>query len=240
MAIRSSWFKNLIVSGSLALFRAWWSTLRIHIVCPDTASDPRGHSSQLILSMWHEDLVAGCVSFRNRNLKVLVSHSNDGNYITRTIEGIGFSTIRGSSKRGGAQALREMIRAVGENCIAITPDGPTGPRREVKEGITYLASRAEAPIVALGCAYSNGHRFRSWDQTVLMWPWSRVVIYVMPRLEVPRSSGKDELDGYTAELQQRMKTAQTCATQILAEWQRTGRPPAMGIALPTHDRKWAA
>jgi lysophospholipid acyltransferase (LPLAT)-like uncharacterized protein len=239
MAIRSSWFKNLIVSGALFLFRSWWSSMRIVIVCADPAYDPRVHTSRLILSMWHEDLMTGCLAFRDSNLKALVSHSNDGDHITRTIEGIGFSTIRGSSKRGGAQAMREMIRQVQENCIAIMPDGPKGPRRVVKDGVTYLSSRSGAPIVALGCAYSRAIRFRSWDR--MAYPvFSKIVIYVMPALVVPRDADRTEFDQYTAELQQRMQTAQERALELLADWQRTGKPPEADLSTGATPIKLAA
>jgi lysophospholipid acyltransferase (LPLAT)-like uncharacterized protein len=239
MAIRSSWFKSLLVSVALFIFRYWWGSQRVVIICADPAVDPRAHASGLILSMWHEDLMTGCVAFRESNLKALVSHSNDGEYITRIIERIGFSTIRGSSKRGGAQAMREMIREVQENCIAIMPDGPKGPRHVVKDGVTYLSSRAGAPIVPLGCAYSRAIRFRSWDR--MAYPiLSKIVIYVMPAIEVPRSAERTELDRYTTELQQHMLTAQSRALDLLAEWQRTGQQPESTSASSTRTRNLAA
>src|SRR5688500_7464140 len=130
MAVRNRWLRTALVKFALVLCKSWWSTLRIHIDCVQPELDPRVRPANCILSTWHEDLIAGCVSFSRCNLKVLVSHSKDGDYISQTIEGLGFSTIRGSSKRGGAQALREMLRAIADNCLAITPDGPKGPRRE--------------------------------------------------------------------------------------------------------------
>jgi lysophospholipid acyltransferase (LPLAT)-like uncharacterized protein len=239
MAIRSSWFKSLIAGSLLLQFPFWWRSQRVAIVCADPASDPRAHSSRRILSMWHEDLMIGCVAFRESNLKVLVSHSKDGDFITPTIEGLGFSTIRGSSKRGGAQALREMIREVRANCIAIMPDGPKGPRRVVKDGVTYLSSRAEAPIIPLGCAYSCAIRFRSWDR--MAYPiLSKIVIYVMPAIEVPRNAERLELELHTVELQQHMLTAQARALDLLAEWQRTGREPEASPSSSTITRKLAA
>jgi hypothetical protein len=222
--IRSS-LQRFWVTVGLLLRCTWWLTLRIEIVCEDAASDPRRLPRRRILSLWHEDIICSCVSFANCNLKVLVSHSKDGDYISRTIEALGFTTIRGSSKRGGAQALREMIGALENHCIAITPDGPKGPRQEVKHGVTYLASRTGVPIVALGVAYSRAHRFGSWDRMAFPWPWSRTVIYLLSPLEVPRSADKEDLDAFTSRLQQRMQAAQLRAIELLAEWQRTGRPP---------------
>ena len=104
-----------------------WPTLRVQVVRDADAGDPRDEPRRRIICLWHEDLIVGLVPFMQSNLKVLVSQSKDGEFISRVVEALGFSTVRGSSKRGGAQALREMLRTVDENCIAIMADGPKGP-----------------------------------------------------------------------------------------------------------------
>ncbi len=227
MAIGNGWLRKTIVTLALWLGRCWLRTVRIHIEIADPSLDSRQRLAGCIYCIWHEDIIAGAMAFGEYNLKVLVSQSQDGEYIARTIERLGFTTIRGSWQRGGAQALREAIRAVRANCLAITPDGPKGPRRAIKDGLTYLASRSGAPVVAVGYAYSRAYRFGSWDRLAIAWPWTRVVVYVMPGLEVPRSAGKEEFEQYSQQLQARMADANARAEQLLAQWQRSGQLPVV-------------
>lgn len=201
-------------------------TLRIQVVRDVDAADPRDEPRRRILSLWHEDLLVGLVPFMRSNLKVLVSQSKDGEFISKVVEALGCSTVRGSSKRGGAQALREMLRVIDENCIAIMADGPKGPRQKMKDGLTFLASRAGVPITPVALAYGRAHRFNSWDKFAFPWVFSTVVIYLGPALHVPESADKDELARFTEQLQERMDAAQVRVGELLDEWLRTGKRPA--------------
>ncbi|WP_425613438.1 lysophospholipid acyltransferase family protein [Anatilimnocola sp. NA78] len=223
MAIGKRWWikqkiRGLCLAIAFTIGRRWLKSIRLRVVCSDPGLDVRENPAGHILSIWHRDIIMGCTSLATDQLKVLVSQSKDGSTITRTIEELGFSTIRGSSKRGGVQAMREMLREARESCVAITPDGPKGPALEVKEGVAYLASRSGAPVIAVGCAYSWAMRMRSWDRLYLPLPCSRVVVYLMPTMTVPQSAEKHELDHYSAELQQQMVDAQASAEDELAKW----------------------
>jgi lysophospholipid acyltransferase (LPLAT)-like uncharacterized protein len=217
MAIRSPWITGAVVNICVTLGRQWFRSLRVHVVCAQAEDDPRTRDSSSILSIWHEDLMAGCLSFAPHGLQVLVSQSRDGDMVTRTIEGLGFSTIRGSSKRGGARAMLHMLQQIQQTSLAITPDGPKGPRREVKDGVLYLASRSGMPIVPMGVAYGMAYRFRSWDR--LAWPcyFSTVVIYMMPSLYLPPNAEKDGLSPYRDQLQASMREASRRAEACLAD-----------------------
>lgn len=217
MAIRSAWLDKALVKFTVSVGKRWFGTLRVQIVRAHPHDDPRERPTSSILSVWHEDLMVGCLAFAPHGLQVLVSQSREGNAITRTIEGLGFSAIRGSSKRGGVQAMRHMLKQIGTTNLAITPDGPKGPRQQVKEGITYLASRSGAPIVPMGLAYNCAYRFRTWDRLAWALPWSRIVIYLMPALHIPPGADKDSLGQYTAQLQTSMQEATRRARQCLQQ-----------------------
>ena len=60
----------------------------------------------------------------------------------------------------------------------MTPDGPTGPRHQLKEGVVQLARLSGRPIVPLAFACSHGHRFQSWDRFLLPYPWGKAVYAV--------------------------------------------------------------
>lgn len=240
MAFSRGFLIRAIGFGGWLVRAVWWPWLRVQIVCDAAASDPRVEPRRRILCLWHENLLVGLLPFTKCNLKVLVSQSKDGEAITSIIEALGFSTVRGSSQRGGAQAVREMLRAIDDNCIAITPDGPKGPRREMKDGVTFLGSRAEVPITPLALAFGRAYFFRSWDQMAFPWFATRIVIYLGPALMVPRSADKEDLERFTRELQQRMDAAHTRAPELLAEWERTGKRPAAVDNQPPAQLKAAA
>ena len=105
---------------------------------------------QYIIAFWHEHLAVMLHARYRRPIEVLVSRSRDGELIASTFGFYGVDVARGSSTRGASAALRDMIRAArrGTNLV-FTPDGPTGPRRKVKEGVVYAAQATSLPIVPI-------------------------------------------------------------------------------------------
>jgi len=159
----------------------------------------------IIAAFWHGRLLMAPTGWRYRApLAVMVSHHHDGEMIARTVHHFGVRTVRGSTTRGGAKALREMLHVVqGGNSVAITPDGPKGPRMRAQSGIVLLAQLSGAPIVPATYAVSRRRLASSWDRFVIALPFSRGLylwgapIHVAPdaneaaleaaRLEVERS-----------------------------------------------------
>ena len=130
----------------------------------------------VILVFWHDQLLMMGKGYRGPGIKILISASKDGELIARTINRQGFGTIRGSSTRGGSAAFREMVAQAREPIdLGLTPDGPKGPRRQVKEGVAALARLTGRPVVPLAFAASRGHRFASWDRFLFPSPWARTV-----------------------------------------------------------------
>jgi lysophospholipid acyltransferase (LPLAT)-like uncharacterized protein len=108
---------------------------------------------QYILAFWHSHLLLMLHSRYRRPIKVMSSRSRDGEIIARVFDYYGVESARGSSTRGGAQALRDVIRSAsaGSN-IVITPDGPKGPARVAKEGVVYVAQATGLPVVPIAFA----------------------------------------------------------------------------------------
>jgi lysophospholipid acyltransferase (LPLAT)-like uncharacterized protein len=130
----------------------------------------------IIIAFWHDQLLMMPKGYHGPGARILISASRDGEFIARTMHRYGFGTIRGSSTRGGKAAFREMVEQAREPFdLAITPDGPKGPRHEVKEGIVALARLTARPVVPLAFAASRGHRFASWDRFLLPYPAARTV-----------------------------------------------------------------
>jgi hypothetical protein len=111
---------------------------------------------RLILAFWHGQLLMMPYSYPGRRISALISEHRDGELIARTLQRLGFGVSRGSTTSGGARALREMVRRVREGWdIAITPDGPRGPRHTVQQGAIELARLTGLPIVPVAFGASK-------------------------------------------------------------------------------------
>ena len=124
----------------------------------------------------------------------------------------------------------EMIEVAQKHNVAFAVDGPKGPREVAKDGAVFLAAQTGLPIVALGTAYGNAKRFRSWDRMALAWPGSRNVVCLGQGLHVPQGASETELRECNRQLQERMVLARARAQSLLDEWVRTGRRPQLGSA----------
>jgi lysophospholipid acyltransferase (LPLAT)-like uncharacterized protein len=159
------------------LVRIWVSTLRVRVEAPEGFVVHRAcalaffHGHQMAL-LGARKLVRGAV--------VLVSRSRDGDLQAGVMRALGFRVVRGSSSRGGARALAELVRSLrrGET-VALAVDGPRGPRHVAKPGVAAAARAAEVPLLA---AASAPHRAltlsRAWDRFEIPLPFTTVAVVV--------------------------------------------------------------
>ncbi len=136
---------------------------------------------KMILSFWHDQLLLMARAYKAK-AQILISASQDGELIARAMEYMGQKAVRGSSSRGGSSAFKKLLRLTREPYdLVITPDGPRGPRHELKEGVVHLARLSKRGVVPMSMACSRGHRFASWDRFLLPFPFGRLVfIYGEP------------------------------------------------------------
>lgn len=105
---------------------------------------------------------------------MLISSHADGRLIAKTVKWHGISTVTGSSSKGGTDALRQMVRLLGEGTtVGITPDGPRGPRMRASDGAIALARLSGAPIVPAAAATSGRRVLSTWDRLIVPLPFSR-------------------------------------------------------------------
>jgi len=151
----------------------------------------------LIIAFWHERLpimpvlrrlaIAAEPKAAEVVPHVLVSQHRDGRFIGDAVMRFGFRMVYGSSRRGGAAALAEMIRVLrAGNPVALTPDGPRGPRRQAAPGVAQLAALSGALVAPLGAATNRHKLLPSWDRMMLPLPFGRGVIACGPLIAVPR------------------------------------------------------
>jgi lysophospholipid acyltransferase (LPLAT)-like uncharacterized protein len=152
------------------------------------------------------------------DIHVLVSKHADGQFVGGVMKRLGLGMAYGSSTRGGVEAIRQMVQLSKTSHLVITPDGPRGPRRQVKMGAIYLASQTGMPIVACGCGYSSAWRANSWDQFAFPRPFSTGCGVTTPPIFIPKEASKDELEGYRREVEAKF----LAATTIAERWAATG------------------
>lgn len=159
----------------------------------------REEGRPVIFVFWHGQLLPLVHYHRNEGIVVLVSEHADGEYITRVIERHGFRTVRGSSTRGATRGLKGLIRAAREGRdLALTPDGPRGPRGVLKPGALGVAQATGLPVIPLAVGASSGWRFRSWDGFLIPRPLATIRIEYAPPVFVPREAGREELEALAA------------------------------------------
>ncbi len=158
-------------------------TTRQSILRADIPGAIHEGGERFIYAFWHQRQVFFTWSHRDTDAAVLVSKSQDGAMIARIMELSRIGAVRGSSSRGGAAAAREMVEILRSGRdVGITPDGPRGPAREVKEGAIKVAQLSGMPIIPIANALSHKIEItRSWDHFQIPLPFGRsIVIYGEP------------------------------------------------------------
>ena len=140
-------------------------------------------NTPLIVSMWHGDLLMQPFNYRhfrkNGNIKVIVSEHRDGELIKKIVQYLGVGGIDGSSSKGGLKALMNAIKEIKQgNDVAITPDGPRGPRFSIANGIVAIAQKTQCQIVALNAKPTHYWQFNSWDKFIVPKPFGTIHFYV--------------------------------------------------------------
>jgi hypothetical protein len=177
----------VIAGAAYGLVRLIGPTLRTEIVGVHNAVQIRNGGEPAIGAFWHRCIFTAIWIWRNRRIVVLNTVNFDGQWTRRAIERLGFGTVQGSSSRGGVEGLTAMAKCLeaGRN-VALTIDGPRGPRYVAKPGPVILSRRTGKPISVFHIALKHAFTFRkSWDLFQLPVPFSRAVMVVAPPIRVP-------------------------------------------------------
>jgi len=202
LAAHAAFWMARILAGTL---RGSWDD-RAGVVAPT-------HNQPVIFATWHNRILLSPFIYRhltrgkaNRRLATLISASRDGGLIACVMELFGLIPARGSSSRRGAAALLDLVRHTRSGCdIAITPDGPRGPRYQAQEGIIVLAQVTGLPIVPVAYRLSWKKVLRSWDGFQIPLPFSRCEVTFGSPLQIPRDLTPEQVAALRAELESRLK-----------------------------------
>lgn len=145
--------------------------------------------------VWHQTLIPMLMCFRGRGFVVMISQSRDGELIARASARLGCRSVRGSSSRGGREALAALIDEANRGSqVSIVADGPRGPARDPKIGCVVAARRTGLPIIPAGIHVGRALSARSWDRTQLPLPFSRIVVAFGDEIRVPADAGEEECE----------------------------------------------
>jgi lysophospholipid acyltransferase (LPLAT)-like uncharacterized protein len=157
-----------------------------------------------IFAVWHG--IQNGIGFFPREdrakINILISKSNDGEIANRICRFINFQTIRGSHKRDGAKALRDIIRALkrGES-IMYTVDGPRGPKHEVKGGIIKIAQMSGAVVVPITIEIRPAIKAKSWDDYELPLPFGSFFAVMGDEIQIPAKLSEEEHEKYRKQIE---------------------------------------
>jgi lysophospholipid acyltransferase (LPLAT)-like uncharacterized protein len=160
-----------------------------------------------IYAVWHGRILLLPHLYGWRRARVLASRSRDGELLTRFVTRFGLEAVRGSSGRGGAEALRLLARSLREGRDAVVvPDGPRGPRETVKPGLVALARITGAPIVPMAVGASAEWRLASWDEFRIPRPFARCVVRFGDPIRVPDRGGRGAQEAVRKEVEAALRT----------------------------------
>ncbi len=157
------------------------------------------------LAFWHNRLFLTTYFWRKFDAAIMISQSFDGEYISRTAQRFGYGVIRGSSSRGGTQALKKMVKLAQKGIrMALTVDGPRGPRYEVQSGVIHMAKRTRLPIAATLIEAQKFWTVNSWDKLQIPKPFTKAKVFIAEPIFVSADANKEELKQKQKELQKKL------------------------------------
>ena len=198
MAIAQTLLKYRLVPLCYYLLRLYLSFLRVKVVGEEAAHKQFSKYGRVIAAVFHQRFLpalAYVTKFRNFKPIVMISQSSDGELIASLASRLGLVPVRGSSTRGGRDALMAILRALKKNPGVIhIVDGPTGPKGVVKPGLMAMAQVTGAPIFPVIISAEKAWVMKSWDRFLVPKPFSTVTIRWGDPFPVPRGTRPEQLE----------------------------------------------
>ena len=206
---RAKWHQRVVATLISLFIRSIAMTIRSHL--DDRSGYFKSTPPQVIFAIWHNRLALSAIFYQRfvrkfdseRRMAGLVSASRDGGLLAEVLDQFGIEAVRGSSSRRGGQALIELIsRAECGLDLAITPDGPRGPRYEAQGGVIATAQLTGLPIIPVAYHLNWKIRLNSWDGFQVPLPFARCNLVFGKALTVPRDISDEERETLTKQLEQ--------------------------------------
>ena len=191
--------------------RTYSWTLRLKVENEKEWMDYLKNGKAVLICAWHQQFFSFIRHFPNYkifNPSVMISQSKDGEIAAGVVKRAGWHPVRGSSSRGGREALQNMIANLNETKLAgHIVDGPKGPSGRVKAGAIRLAHAANAVIVPCYVSAENGWYFNSWDKFLLPKPFSKVSIRFGKMIKFDKVKDEESFEKQRKQLEEIMLPA---------------------------------
>jgi hypothetical protein len=166
------------------------------------------YETPVIYSFWHRALFPSAWLWRKTGIAVMVSRSFDGEYFARILEKFGFVALRGSSSRGGANALLGLRSQLEHGAsVALTIDGPRGPKYVAKPGPVLLARATGSPMAAFYVAVADAWVLNTWDAMMIPKPFSKALVRFGAKIRVPADAADTGMKAPMAEFHRQLQAA---------------------------------
>ena len=186
------WRVRAAIGGGARVLRALAGTWRVREIGREGWNARRAAGQGTVVALWHGQMLTMLSHHRDLGIAILISEHRDGEIIARIAETFGCATVRGSTSRGGARALLALAGALKQGTdVAVTPDGPRGPRHSFAPGALVAAQRAGVPVVGMVAHVARAWRLNSWDQFEIPQPFSRITIAYTAPFTVPGRTPAD-------------------------------------------------
>ena len=211
------WHGELAAAAGYAFLRTLSASLRLRWEDPEDHLSTIGQSP-VIFALWHNRLILSLPSYRkyflarhpHRRLVALISASKDGALLSRLMTHHGVESVRGSSSRRGGQALKELISLIRRGYdVAITPDGPRGPKYEVQDGVVMMAQLTGLPVVPMSAQIHSKKVLGSWDGFQVPLPFARCDIRMGKPVWVDRKGDDVVREAARRQIQERIMALTT-------------------------------
>lgn len=187
-ARRARW-QSWLGAAAVRLLGLTW---RLRWVNDEPARAHQRETGPVVLALWHGELLPLLWAHVGQPISILISTHRDGELIARVAMRLGFTAVRGSSSRNADRALIGLVKELrGGRTIALTPDGPRGPRHTFAAGALVAAHRGGAAVVPLRAHVSRAWVLRSWDRFVIPKPFARITVTYGTPTVVPGESPRD-------------------------------------------------
>ncbi len=190
------------------LVQGYLRTCRLMVVAGPETARLMASGRSVIYTMWHGQLLYPLYYFSRQYVApgILASPSRDGELIAAVAGGWGYVVCRGSQRKGGIQALKDMAAHLRQgHSGGIMADGSRGPARVAQKGVLFLAREARAPLIPMAVAASRKKTFSSWDRFEMPLPFSRLALLMGEPLKVPPREQRPDLEPLRQELEQRLQ-----------------------------------
>jgi lysophospholipid acyltransferase (LPLAT)-like uncharacterized protein len=204
--------ERFLATLGTTILRVLFLTLRLHF------EDRSGFTKNIlkrpvIMCFWHNRILGITLAFLRhypdnvrKGVNVLTSASRDGEILAQVMGQLGMDAVRGSTSRRGSRAVRELVDLVEEgHDVAITPDGPRGPRYAFGPGAISLAQLTGTPITPVHAKFSRCVRMKTWDGFIIPLPFSKVSVTVDDPIYVPRKLDDEEFEAARSQVETQLR-----------------------------------